>query len=97
MLVLGWLVFLPLLVHLAGFRLQIFSWLFVGLYVISYLSSLFLDLSVGYSFETLELSAIVTKMRRYVESNWAFRYGSVKYYFGDAGRVHYLMYCLVHI
>ena len=41
---------------------------------------------VGYPFETVELGFVVTKMRRYIESNGKFRYGYVKYYFGYTGR-----------
>ena len=41
---------------------------------------------VGYSFGTVELSVIVTKMSRYIESNGGFRYISIKHYFGDLGR-----------
>ena len=42
---------------------------------------------VGYSFGTLELSVIVTKMRRYVKSNGGFWYGSIRRYVGHTGRV----------
>ena len=41
---------------------------------------------VGYSFGTVKLSVIVTKNRKYIESNGDFRYCSVKSYFGDLGR-----------
>ena len=41
---------------------------------------------VGYSSWIFELSVIVAKMSRCVESNGGFRYGYIRHYFGDTGR-----------
>ena len=89
MLVLGWLVLLSLLVHLVGFRLQVYSLFFFKLLIISNvcMSAHFLFLFlVGYTFGIVDLSVIVTMMCKYIMYIGRFRYAHMKYYFSESGR-----------
>ena len=42
---------------------------------------------IGYSYGTVDLDIVVTKMRDYVSSHGGFRFAMRKYYFGLSGRI----------
>ena len=66
------LVLHQLLPHLASVCLYGYSSFFVGLFILSYVSSFFVAIFYTIFFGTFELSVVVTKKRRYVESNGGF-------------------------
>ena len=66
-----------------GLLLVVGCWLFVYYFI---RQLIFCRFFVCYSFGTGDLSVVVTKMRKYIESNVGFRYIPMKQYFCESSR-----------
>ena len=93
-LVLGWLVLLPMLIHFVGFCFQACCWLFVYDFI-PWLTFCYLFCRI--IFETVDFSIVVAKIRNYVESNGFFIMFLWSITLVILVVIHFLIFWLVYI